>query len=134
MFTHRVERKWTADNETLNAAFNVTGGAESNIDEAIPDSSVDLTVVFNLDVSEVKVLFILSDQDISIETNDGVAPDNTFDLAANVPFLWTSEDGPALTDTDGVAVTSDITSLHVTNSAGVSATLQIRSLFDPTPD
>lgn len=132
MFTHTLNRSWSRAGEAITKSFNVTGGAENNIDEAIPADTVDQLVAFTADVSQIKSLYIVSDKDILIQTNSGSAPANTFTLAAGRPFMWSTGDA-ALADTAGVAVTVDITALYVTNAhETIAAALQIRCLVDPT--
>ena len=80
----KVERLLSAGQTGADSAdelFRVTGAAragedaESTADAAIDisaDASVDLDVNIAIDVSAVKTLVLESDQDIKIETNDGI--------------------------------------------------------------
>ncbi len=129
MFTHRLTLGWASGSGSLQKSFDVTGGAEAGIDEAIPADSTNLALGFTADVSQIKSLFMLSDVDVVVETNSGSIPANVFTLAAGVPFVWHTG-GAALRDTAGTAVTVDITALYVT--AVAAAALQIRALLDPT--
>lgn len=132
MFTHTLNRSWSRAGEAINKTFNVTGGAEINIDEAIPAATTDQLVAFTADVSQIKSLFIVSDKDVLIQTNSGSSAVNTFTLAAGRPFMWSTGDA-ALADTEGDPVTTDITALYVTNAhETAAAALQIRCLVDPT--
>lgn len=125
--SHTFTRKWVSDGAEITKDEIVSAGSEQNIDESIPDSSTDLLVNWTCDYSALKGLFIVSDQDIVLETNDGSSPDNTISLTANVPLLWTAEG--YLTN----PFTADVTALYVTNASGSAANLKIRSLYDPTP-
>lgn len=112
-----------------------TGGSQVELAESIPDSSTDLEVSFPLDVSAVKAIAIVADQDITIEINDGSAPDNTIDLEAGVPYIYPqapSEVG-SWVDTSDAAMSTDWTSLFVTNASGADTTLYISAVLDPTP-
>lgn len=110
----------TQDVNTLSAGQRIA------IDESIPDSSSDLLVALAIDVSQVKGVYILSDQDITLETNDGSSPDNTLALKAGIPYVWYTN------KYDALKFTSDITALYVTNASGEAARLIAEFLVDPT--
>lgn len=114
---------------------NYTAGSKAELEEAVPDSSSDLEISFPLDVSAVKAIVIESDQDLTIETNDGSSADNTFELTANQPYIYPnapSEVG-SWVDTEDGAVSTDWTSIFATNASGSDATLKITALLDATP-
>jgi hypothetical protein len=110
---------------------SVSAGLRKSLFEAIP-ASATTELVFDLDVSEVKMLAIRSDVAVTIKTNNVASPDNTFDLAANQSFLWPLGE-VALKDTSGDPVAADITSLHVVNAGAVAGTLRLDAFVDPTP-
>lgn len=130
MLTHRITLGWASAAAGLSKTFELSAGAEHNIDEEIAAGIVDREVAFVLDVSQCKVLYLLSDQPITIETNSGAAPGNVFTLAANKPFVWV-DGNPAMRDSAGNLVV-DITSIFISNPGEAVATLRIRSLLDPT--
>lgn len=132
MFTHTFYRSWGREGQTITKSIDVSAGKEVNIDEEIPAATADKLVAFNLDISQCKGLFMVSNVPVTIETNSSSAPANTFTLAANIPYAWVFGDS-AMRDTAAAAVTVDITSLYVTNAdAEDAALLQIRCLTDPT--
>jgi len=96
-------------------------------EEQVPDSSTDLEVVLAIDVSAVKAIHIQSDQDVTIETNDGTTPDDTIALKANKPYQWSTNDYHTF------VLGTDVTSIFVTNASGATATISIIVLTDPTP-
>lgn len=112
---------------TSTLTFSGSGAAE--IDETFSTGN-DQAVVFSLDVSQVKAFFLLSTLAATIETNSSSAAANTFTLVADVPFVWTNQDGPAWRDTAGTAVTSDITVIYV--SVAGSARVRLFALYDST--
>lgn len=111
-------------------ATSVQAGLRQSLFEAIP-ANATTRLVFELDVSEVKMLAIRSDRAVTIKTNSATSPDNTFVLAADQSFLWPLGEG-ALKDTEGDLVVDDIASLHVVN-AGAAGTLRLDAFVDPTP-
>lgn len=128
MFTHQVTRSWARGSDAIVKTFSVAAGAESNLDEAIPTGNNNL-VAFQLDVSQCLELFMVGAVALTVKTNSSGSPDNTFTLAAGVPFSWVLGD-PPLRDTAGTAVAADITALYVSAVAG--GLFQLRSLSDPT--
>lgn len=103
-----------------------TGGQVIRLDESIPDESTDLAVALALDVSQIKGLYIVSDQDLTLETNSGSAADDTIALVAGVPLVW----HPGCYMTNPLA--TDVTALYVTNASGAAARLQAEIIVDPT--
>lgn len=112
----------------LNWTEQSTAGLEVNLTVGIADSVSDQEADWTCDFSELKSLAIWSDQVITIETNDGTTPDDTFVLVANQPLYW-SENMTGITN----PITADVTSIFISNSSGSTATLNIRSVQDPTP-
>jgi hypothetical protein len=108
----------------------IEAGLRKSIFEAIPENSTT-ALVFDLDVSEVKMLAIRSDVAVTIKANNVLTPSNTFELAANQSYLWPLGDG-AMKDSLGAPITADITSLHVVND-GVAGALRLDAFVDPTP-
>lgn len=113
-------------------SFQVSGGGRIAINEPIPDGQTDMEVAFELDVSQAKSFMLLSDQDVTVETNDGTTPANTFNLAAGVPFIWPATEGQSFMDTEAGAVSTDITALFVTNASGETANFRADCIYDPT--
>lgn len=116
---------------SYSSASVVQAGLRKSVFEALP-AAATTELVFDLDVSEAKMLAIRSDVAVTIKTNSASAPDNTFELDANQSFLWPVGDG-ALKDSLGAEVSNDISSLHVVNSGQAAGTLRIDAFVDPTP-
>lgn len=132
MFTKQATVTITEAGIQVSAAFSIEGGGKLDLSETIPGGSSNLQLTAALDVSALKLLVLLCDRDITIETNSGGSPVNTFSLSAGVPFVWFAQQG-ALRDTGGTAVTTDITALFATLAAGDDATFQMQTLSDVTP-
>jgi len=107
--------------------FTEADGSVIDVTAAIPDSSTDKLVVCALDVSQIKAIYILSDQDVTLETNDGTTPDDTIALKAGVPYIWYTN------KYDALLLTVDVTALYLTNASGSAATFKLRALQDATP-
>jgi hypothetical protein len=126
-FSHTIRQAWTSGARSISNETAYTGDAQSSIEAEIADSETDFLVNFALDVSQIAAIYIVSDQDITVETNDGSSPDDTLSLVAGVPYVWTTD------SYDSCLLTVDITALYVTNSSGATATLQIEVVKDDTP-
>ena len=95
--------------------------------EPVPADSTDLEITIGIDVSEIKLIIILASHDLKLETNDGAAPDDTLNLVAGRPYVWYT--GSYFTN----LLTTDITSVFMTEAASDDATLDILALVDATP-
>lgn len=104
-----------------------TAGAVLIDGETIANSTTDGLIVVNLDVSAVKMFWIQSDQNITLETNSGSAPDDTLNLIAGEPYVWDS------TMLDTFKLTADVTGFYFTNSSGATATIYCGAVWDATP-
>lgn len=126
-FTHTGHVRHTGGSNPIEASYAQTSGKESNVSESFADSTTDTLVAFTMDFSQLKMLTILSDQDLQIETNaDDATGGQTITLLAGIPYHWIF--GSGITN----PITNDITALYVTNASGATANLQIMSLEDPT--
>ena len=94
----------------------------NKINETVADGETDWQVAFSIDVSSLKIFYMVSDQAITVETNDGSSPQETFSLAANVPVVW--QEG------ETAIFSGDVTDLFITNSSGSAATLKVHSGTD----
>lgn len=127
-FTATLHENLALSGETLTASNSYSGNSSGpSIDEAIPDSSTDLLITFALDQSAMTLIYILSDQVLTLETNNSSAPTDTLVLVAGEPYIWHT--GSLFTN----LITADITVLYATNASGSTANLKIRVLTDPTP-
>lgn len=105
-----------------------SAAAHTQVLESVATGLTDKEIAFALDVSECVAFLLVSDQDVTFETNSGSAPDDTIALLANVPYIWYEDSyAPFL-------ITADITTnVFITNASGATATVTIMALYDPTP-
>lgn len=89
----------------------------TKLEESVPDSSTDLEFLSSIDISELQVFYMVSDQAMTIETNSGSAAQETFTLTANKPVVWRSG--------DAAIFAGDVTGFYATNASGNAATLRI---------
>ena len=123
-FSHVLTIQINNNGTVVGSSQTITGGAEANLDEPIPQDSTDLEILYSLDVSQIKSIVILADQAMTLKTNSSSVPDETLSLLANDPYEWHT--GSLHTN----LLATDITSLFMTNTT--AGTLKIESTIDPT--
>ena len=104
-----------------------TDEAATSIDKAVADAATNFLIALVQDVSETSVVYIVSDQVVTLEFNNSTTGEPEMVLVANVPYVWHTNS--YLTD----LLTTDITKLYVTNASGSTANVKIRFLYDATP-
>ena len=112
------------------ASSVVTAGLRKSLFEEIPAGAIT-EVVFDLDVSQTRLLLLRSDKDLTIKTNSAATPNNVITLLAEESFMWPIG-GTVLKDTAGSPIIVDIVSLFVDNATADPATLRIDAFVDPT--
>src|SRR5687768_2529223 len=127
MATHRLALNFNAGSATNTATVEKSADGENNRDLAIAASTTQ-QVVYDLDVSALKIFYVLADKACTLKTNSSSAPDTTISLAAGVPFVWYEGCGHA-----NPFGSTDITALYAVNGAGAVANVTLRTLFDSTP-
>lgn len=128
MATHNLKYSLSGSGKTLEHTVSPTGSGVSLIDgETVATGQTDSEITFALDVSACTSFYLVSDKDVTFETNDGAAPDATIALKANVPYVWHDD------AYDSFLLTDDVTSVFITNASGATATIHCVALFDATP-
>lgn len=128
-FTHTIEQSVTTSGKKVTAQFPITDNDEQALDVVVPPSTTDLQVdTFDFINARLKSIFIVSDQDVTIETNSAGAPSNTIAIKANKPLVWYV--GSYFAN----PFTVDVTALFFTTGAiAASANVQMVKIMDPTP-
>jgi hypothetical protein len=93
---------------------------------SVANGASNFFVNIDLDVSHLKVFVLVSDQAITLETNDGGSPQETVSLLANVPLVWTHDSYHAC------PFSGDVTGFYFTNASGSAANVTCAHLQDPT--
>jgi len=125
-FTHTIGRSWSGGGLSLSASKAYTASAEYNFTEdilAVADTEVACVIA----VAEIASIFIVCNEDILLEVNDGAGGGGSIALLADEPYVWHTDSYY----TNLLAV--DITALFFTNTSGNTATVEFRCLVDSTP-
>lgn len=126
-FIHTIKQSVASATGTVETSNSYSGSSIVEVVESIAIAAADFAINIAIDVSAVKSIFILSDQDLTLETNDGTTPDDTITLKANVPYIWNAD------SYDVFLLTTDVTQLLLTNASGVIASLRVIVSQDSTP-
>ena len=130
--TYTLTRSLVTPQGTLSAATVVVNEAETTATIAVPDPSTNMEVDLGIRSAGLAALYLLATKSVNIFTNapsTGV-PDNTLNLMANIPRIWTSSEGANLTNP---VVAATVTKIYVTLVGTGDATLEVRALYDATP-
>ena len=128
MATHKVTMGIQGAGRSLTKNISYTNTGVSIIDgEQVAHGNDNVEFTFELDFSECKSFFLVSDQEVLFETNDGAAPTDTWTLLANEPYQWHENAYHTF------LITGDITSIFISNQSGATATIYCLALYDPTP-
>ena len=126
-FSHSHTKSVSTTDGQVSKTTTVSASQQIAIDEAIADSITDDDIIMSLDFSACVSFYIVSDQDVTVETNDGTTPDDTLALLADIPYIWHTG------CYDTFLITADVTVLYITNASGSTANISIRALIDATP-
>lgn len=126
-YTAQCRREMAEGGESVGTTETITGSGRGGFDETIADGQTDLQVNVAIDVTAVTCFIITTDRAITIETNDGGAPDDTITLSAGETYMWTN------TQNDTFKLTADVTAFFITNASGGNARVQCKFLYDATP-
>lgn len=113
-----------AGGQTLGGAVTLTASGNTSISESCAASNTT-EIVCTIDVSALKMIFMVADNDCDVEFN---GPNIEVQLQAGRPFVWF-----ATGDLANPFGSTDVTSLSVTNGPGSAANLWIEILADATP-
>lgn len=93
----------------------------------IPGSTSDKEVAISFALADLSLIYIDTDYDLSLETNDGTTPQETISVLAVRPVFWC--DVPFF----AVPFAGAITGFFFTNAGSDDATVNIITLKDTTP-
>ncbi|MBC8869194.1 MAG: hypothetical protein H8E44_07240 [Planctomycetes bacterium] len=129
MATHKLTIAVEGSGISLTRDISETGTGVVLIDgETVADSVTDQVCNIDLDVSAVKSFYIVSDQNITVETNAVDATGgNTLSLIAGEPYIW------HVSSLDSFLLTQDVTIAYLTNASGSTATVYCVACYDASP-
>lgn len=126
-YTRSPQITYNVNGTPVQKSIELSADGVFGYDGDVADETTDLSVSGTILFAGLVYLLISSDQDITIETNDGSSADDTLIIKANKPLLWYADCGLAN------PLTANIDSLFITNASGASANVHIEALYDATP-
>lgn len=126
-FSATIKESIEIGGETFVFANTYTASARTSVRDTIDTGETVFEIAVHIDIAELKALFIVSTQTITVKTNSSGDPDDTFEMIAGEPLIWHT----ASIHTKPLTV--DVASVFVANSSGETATLSFFAITDATP-
>ncbi len=127
MPSYQLSQSIADGSETLSNLETITSDAKVAADIAVPHPSTNLEVDLPIDKDGLKLFYLAADQNLTIKTNATSGQDQTLNVVANEPLVWSNK------SLQSCPITFDITKLFITSAASADATLKVRALLDVTP-
>lgn len=119
--------------EVINKSLTITDEAILDLSFDVADSETDELHTIALDVSETKSIYIVSDQNITMEWNDGAGAQGDMDLLAGEPVIWWSTQVTDGGNTLNPLGSVDLTGTYWTNASGSTANINFQAVYDASP-
>jgi hypothetical protein len=112
------------EGNTLRApdTVHLEGDAKTDFETVVPVGATDTHVGVHLKLAELVLLYLVSDQDLTLKTNSASAPTDTLQLTAGEPLLWRARGGVPL------PLKQDVTEFYATNAGKAEATITFKTL------
>ncbi len=130
-YTHTIGVSYSGTGGTVSASFTQTEEGLEEAEIAFASNDDDQNYAFDLDQSQMKTFWMMATKDCIVEfsgNSESSSSPDYFELTANVPIFWSE----GMASNVSNPVTSDITSLYITQSESEAGILYIRALYDPT--
>lgn len=128
MFTRKRKSEVQSDSHVTCVVRDFSVGGVADLSETISNGATNLAVSTAFPVGGLKMLSILATGgNLTLKTNSSGTPDDTLALVDGKKIEWTED------DLEACPLTSDVTSLFVTNASGASVLLEIFAGYDVTP-
>jgi hypothetical protein len=95
----------------ISSSYSEVGTNEQTIDVTLPAGTVNFAYSLAITAATLQVLCMIADQNMTVLTNSSSAPSNTFNLKANIPYLWSVSPGYFPNP-----LTANVSSLYITSS------------------
>jgi len=125
-YTMQMRREAVLSGRNVGATESITASSPGGFDVDVPDGSVDFLIHCPVDVSMIKGFILLSDKNVTVETNSGSVPDDTIVLVAGKAYAY------AINDYDAFILGTDVVDFFVTNSSGATANVVCQFIYDST--
>ena len=103
--------------------LTLVGNTEENVDAPVNANS-QVEVDIQLIKANLQFLFLFCDQTITLKTNSSGAPQDTLNITANVPYVWTVNLVPIF----ACPFSNNVTKIFVNSTVNVAANFILRSV------
>ncbi len=104
------------------STFTYTADDQNNLSTVVPPHTTNFLSSFNITLSALRSMCMISDESLTVKTNSSSAPQETISLVAGKPLTWdTDESYPE-------PFAGNVTALYLTNSGALSANFNFWSL------
>lgn len=110
------------DGTVLSGTESISADGSTTLDVTVAGSTTNEAHAFSLDKTKLQSWYLVSSQNVTIKTNSTGSPGNTWNLIANVPFVWSASAAYFSNP-----VSANITTLYITNSGTTSARVRLRA-------
>lgn len=110
------------DGTVLSGTESVPADGSVTLDVTVAGSTTNESHALAITTAKLRSFFLISSQNVTIKTNSTGSPNNTWNLIAGVPFVW-SADAAYFTN----PVSANITTIYITNSGTTSARVRLRA-------
>ncbi len=113
----------------------VTSTSEAKLSQSytVDDGQTDEQHAIDMDISEVKSLYVNSTQDITLEWNNGAGAEGSIAMLSDEPVLWWSTQKTKAGVTINPLGTDNLTDFFWTNASGGDAVINIEIVYDASP-
>ena len=111
-----IVRSATGGGKSKSVSTVVSGDNSIVVETVVAIGATDVLLIIALDYDLIKGLYILSDQDLTIKTNNSGAPDDTIELKANEVLEWHKFAIPGQEYYSNL-LTVDVTEMHLVTGA-----------------
>lgn len=119
--------------EAVNKSITITDESILDLSFDVADGQTDEEHVLTVDVSAAKSIYIVSDQAVTVEWNDGAGTQGDMSLLANEPVVWWSTQVTDGGNTINPLGAVDLTSTFWTNASGSTANINFQVVTDASP-
>ncbi len=106
-----------------------TGDTRTSMSFSVADSVTDEQRTVAIDITELQLFYMVSDQDVTVDWNDAAGTQDTVNLKANVPWI----ERLAADQYQATKFAVDVTNFFITNASGATANIRIEVVQNNTP-
>lgn len=125
MTTHTITKGWKSGSKAISKAKDLTDSAELALDLATPAATTDQLTTLAISATKTTALYIVSDVDLVLKTNDATTPQETINLSAGNPLVWD------VNSYHPFPFSGDVTAIYTSNASGQQSNLNVRILYHP---